>query len=685
MKSASIAPPVHHTVSRNAPSCTMVFVLCASVLSLAGLVIYSFVGVSTVDPEEAAQLLILSLGVLQPEANERYTYMALTVMAPLVIWISVKFFARLGLRETTTSWLTPLLLGAGILVAIPLDVFRAAFLKNALIAAVGIAAIFVIACKFDKTRMRAAATSIFDRVRTQKRETHRTVVISLCGLSVGLTLAWRIFGDASAYAMLDHFDAFFYSVVQSYYGGTCLGDVLPQYGCYGEILAPVLKPFGLSVLTMTAVMALLSGAGLCATMVFAGRLIRSPMILAMAGCWVLITQNRPVWTSIPADPYFQYTPLRTLFPALSLLVVYWWQRRRAPLKAMLIGAFSGLSICWNLDSGAAVAIALFCFIIISGATSSRFSWRSLRTNLTYGALHVLGLLLAIAGFGVWLTIKYGQPPHLADYLAFVRIFYVLGFFMLPMSIPDAWVAAVACVLLVLVRFAIRMETGPYAPRLERAAYLALLAMGLFSYFNGRSHPVVFLYVSWPFVLLLGYLLDSWRPSGAAPQDRVTRGMLTALTVGAFFIAIANVSIGIPRAVAIGIKSWRQILQHEANAVFQPQVDFIRSASSPSAHLSVMAVYQSVLLAEVGQRSALPGPGLVETVRRRDAEMQIQALVDHGPQHLFIGKEAVEGKGSWNSAAPWVFDNMPAIKRAYDVDRWSPDGALLHLVRKPRTD
>lgn len=650
-------------------------------LSAVGLVIYSLVGDSTVTPEAAAQLLVLSLDQLRPEPNERYTYMGLAILAPAAIWASVKLCGRFGALGKSRGWLTPIVAIVGTLIAIPFNPDYPSFLRSGILASVLVTFVVAALCKFDGAKIRATIIPVVDRFNAPQREARRKLVTSLCGASIALTLTWRIFNDASAYAMLDHFDAFFYSVVQIFYGGTCLGDVLPQYGCYGEILAPALRFVGLSVLTTTVIMALLSGVSLCAMMVFARNLIHSPRVLAMAGGWVLIVQNRPLWISIQPDQYFQYTPLRTLFPALSLLIVHSWQRRRTPLKAVLMGAFAGVSICWNLDSGTVVSIALLCFLVFSGATSERFSRRSFGVNLAFGGLYLVGLLAAVAGFGAWLTIKYGQPLHVADYMASLHTFYVLGFFMLPMSFPDAWVVAIACAILVLVRFAIRMESGPYAPRLERAAYLALLAIGLFSYFNGRSHPFVFLYVSWPFVLLLGYLIDSWKPVGTALHDRVMSRILMALTAGALFVAAANISIGIPRAVAIGIKSWRQILQADDNKLFRRQVDFIRTAMGSSDSLSVMAVYQSQLLAQLGLRSAHPGPGLVETIRRHDAELQIAALVDNGPRDLFIGKDAFEGREIWHSAAPWILDSMPTLLRAYDLEGWSADGTLVHLVRK----
>ncbi|WP_454626410.1 hypothetical protein [Bradyrhizobium cenepequi] len=631
--------------------------------------IYSVVGAPPPTSEEISSLLLRSLEVLKPEPNEHYTYILLTLLAPFVIWTSVRLSAGVSLLEKRSGWIGPALIVVAIWLAIPRDPFRASFLDNMRAMPVWLACLVVGAC-------------IVAHLTAGKIRIQRIVATLLCGAAAIVTVSWRIFSGNSEANLTNHFEAFFYSVLQTYYGGTCLGDVLPQYGCYAEMLAPVLHLTGFSVLSTTAVMTVLCCISIWATIVFARDIIRSPLILTMVGFWILIAQNRPLWTmGLLPDQYFQYSPIRTLFPALSFLFVHSWQRQRSYSKATLMGAFSALGICWNLDSGIVVSIALFCFVLLSGATSSRFSRNELQSNLVFCSLYVIGALLTITLFVVWLTFKHGQSLQAIDYLAFVRVFYVLGFYMLPMPFPDPWILAIASALLVLVGTAIRIQIGPYSPRIERAAYLALLGVGLFSYFNGRSHPIVFVLVSWPFVLLLGYLIDSWKPVGGELPDRITRGLLAILVIGALLAAVGNLYAGTPGLVAAVTQNWREIFQVNAPTLVERQGEFIRSVIGTSDTLAVLNRRQGALLAQAGRKASLPGPGLEETIRRRDAELQIAALTKLGPQHLFVGKEALEGNQSWGAAAPWILQSMPTIEQAYQVDKWDPDGTLLHLTRR----
>src|SRR6185437_4333635 len=50
-------------------------------------------------------------------------------------------------------------------------------------------------------------------------------------------------------------------------------------------------------------------------------------------------------------------------------------------------------------------------------------------------------------------------------------------------------------------------TGDRAPRTSLLFLISVLGCGLFSYFQGRSHPMVLLLAWWPALVLLPILLD----------------------------------------------------------------------------------------------------------------------------------------------------------------------------------
>ncbi len=54
-----------------------------------------------------------------------------------------------------------------------------------------------------------------------------------------------------------HYEAVTSSIVRIATGGTCLADVIAQYGCYGEFVSPVLKIFGGNITVITSLFAVL--------------------------------------------------------------------------------------------------------------------------------------------------------------------------------------------------------------------------------------------------------------------------------------------------------------------------------------------------------------------------------------------------------------------------------------------
>ena len=135
--------------------------------------------------------------------------------------------------------------------------------------------------------------------------------------------ATRIFTPATiSYGahITSHYEAVVYSIVDIAGGGTCLADVTPQYGCYGEFVAPIIRIIGPSPLAMTSIFVALQSLAMLAIIVFSAALIRTTALLLTAvGCIVILSSITLMLGS--PDPVFQNNPIRLFFPALSLLCV----------------------------------------------------------------------------------------------------------------------------------------------------------------------------------------------------------------------------------------------------------------------------------------------------------------------------------------------------------------------------
>ena len=149
----------------------------------------------------------------------------------------------------------------------------------------------------------------------------------------------RWFGaDEVNYKFIDlgSFDAVVYSIMRISQGGTCLADVLPQYGCYGEFFRPLWSVFVPSVKAVTGIFFLLYLTAIFGVMRFAARVIQEPAILLLCGI-CLVTISSPY---VFFDPYFQYWPLRTFFPCMTLWLAPAWLSGGNGYKAFALGVLA---------------------------------------------------------------------------------------------------------------------------------------------------------------------------------------------------------------------------------------------------------------------------------------------------------------------------------------------------------
>jgi hypothetical protein len=104
-----------------------------------------------------------------------------------------------------------------------------------------------------------------------------------------------------------------------------------------------------------------------------------------------------------------------------------------------------------------------------------------------------------AYYGVW-----PQFEHLFDYQ---RLFYMTGFNMLPMSLGGTWLLIVLAYLVGIAQSVAALLARQRSVTQTLVFALSVLGLGLFSYYQGRSHNQCLLICSWPALLLLAVYWD----------------------------------------------------------------------------------------------------------------------------------------------------------------------------------
>ena len=356
----------------------------------------------------------------------------------------------------------------------------------------------------------AVSSRIWLRVKPLPAIVGRVLGLACCGV-VGLAC---ISGVANPYTWENfHFSVVFDPVAQASLGRHVLVNCDSQYGLYPDFLSPLFGVIGLSITKFTCVMGILGASSFAAIwLVLDGTVSRTALkwlglLSLLYNCWALFVTNYLTMHPTYFDCYFQYMPLRLCFPA-GLLLLYWaWLKQPRAWLYWFTAFFLSVGVLWNVDSG---AVAWLAWLLALCFRSYQLlpSWL---LRLKAMALHTLAattaLVMVIVAYSVAKYIASGHWPDFAGLFAYQRLFYMRGFNMLPMVLPGTWMLAVRVYLVGLARSLAAIAAGDRSPKPAIIFLISILGCGLFSYFQGRSHPMVLLLAWWPALVLLPLLLD----------------------------------------------------------------------------------------------------------------------------------------------------------------------------------
>jgi hypothetical protein len=465
-------------------------------------------------------------------------------------------------------------------------------------------------------------------------------------------------------------DAVIFSITRISQGGTCLADVVAQYGCYGEFFRPLWTFVTPSVKAVTTVFFLLYLVAVFATTRFSVRIIRRPEMLLF--CGIALVALNSFYAFFDVD--LQYWPLRTLFPCLGLWLAGKWQEGPNVIKAAGMGFFSALAISWNLDSGIPVLLSLAILIALTGCTQAE-SLRAFfsRERFLHLSIYSLGAALTLALAFAYLSLKAGAFIDPGLYIHYQRIFYIAGFLMLPIpSLPHPWGLVVAAILLALAASAVRVLRGRLDERSELLGFAAILAIGVFVYYTGRSHIRVLETVSWLPSILAFCLADRMIEDNTSNTMKNILHLACAGCATVFVIAwIWFYGKGIDDRWAA------QLHQFTYAKPLREDAAFIARETKPDESIAVFAPSQGSLVLTAGRKLDLSGPGITETILWSDANKTMNNLLTRGPEHLFLDPRIRSSELYFSVYS--VFEDR--IRATYVAQDWEPNGRLLHMVRR----
>ena len=224
--------------------------------------------------------------------------------------------------------------------------------------------------------------------------------------------------------------------------------------------------------------------------------------------------------------------------------------------------------------------------------------------------------------------------------------------MMPMPLsPHPWWLVVLVYLFALTFGLKAMWDGSRGPFARLSLFLSILGLGLFTYYQGRSHDFNLANAAWP-AILIGFLF----------ADRLFRAIRARLIPQQLrWVAIPGIYLGTVAALALhgafaalwkfGIPQWRMALASprpwpaclENGKFCDPitgNLEFIRSQVGQDRDCVILAKFQAVYFAETGLRSAIDGPGTTEFFFQSDVAALQKALAEKRVRHVFVDSFAL---------------------------------------------
>ena len=431
---------------------------------------------------------------------------------------------------------------------------------------------------------------------------------------------------------LSHFNAVFHAVVQVHLGKQLLVDLINQYGLYPHFIEPFFRIFGLSVLKYTLLMALLLAAAYAGLYRFLRQSTHNRTI-ANLGFVALVYACYLRGAGTFFDNYYQYHPVRILFPALSIYLVGRYLasgRRQGYLPLFLLGS---TAVLWNLDTG---VVVLLSWVLLLLYTECRNGVPAMARHLLVA---ITVFLLTVGSYAGLQYLVYGHWPDFTSFLVYQRLFYVSGFFMLPMPLWHPWNLIVLVYAVGLLIALADLAGNEVTARSASLFYLAVLGFGLFSYYQGRSHDDCLPLPSYPAVIMITLYADAL--SERLPRIRNLAGRTLLLLLLAPMLFCAASFVNEAPAIASLFATRMTAVSRNASTYLKRNIDCIKGNIVPGEKPFLLTYHSGIISLATGVPYPLRVAGPSEMLLVSDCAKVAQYLASGEARKVFVDKAFLE--------------------------------------------
>lgn len=493
-------------------------------------------------------------------------------------------------------------------------------------------------------------------------------------MSIVLILTMSILSwESSSFSALN-LNPVFYPLSQVIAGKILLVNVTSLYGLFPLFLAPLFKVFGFGLLKFSLIMGII----LCVSYLFLFKFMSKAInnyVLLYSGFLGMIFYSYLTHLSMSPDfYYFQYWPIRLLFPAVFLFMAALYLKKASCHLYLTSFFLCALGVLWNFDSG----IIVFLSWIIVLAYNEFSKDDTAAHKFIKAAGHILNaiifLVTVIFGFYLYTYVSSGSWPDISLFLQYPKLF-LSGYFMIPMlQPPHAWNLIILTYLvgLLLSIASLMYKRVDYTDKLIFA--LSVLGIGLFSYYEGRSHDLTLFGPSYLAFILVAIFADKLY-SSIKSRGATLRGEILVFAFLFYIIISAPFSIIYNAKTYFGyMLNGTRSFQPGGDSVYARNVSFIKNNTARGEGIFIMSPHnEGIYYGETGTYSVVDIPSSTDLFFKREADMIVNFLEKNKDAKVFIDQPL----NFYDLYDPRIKD---VLDRDYSIVSVSTDG-LSFLMKK----
>ena len=570
------------------------------ILSVIVAIIYHLVPVSSPAAEQGMASFVFPASFAHPENQERISYLLILFLFLPLSWILNRSIRSIPPSFKVISWILAFSVVLSIWSAEYFFYFQAIPDSALVLLIAGIILWGLYRINGLKDRL------------PQTYNISRRVYWTLAGIFIFIHFWIRLIPEIDGYWMGDHCEAILFANWQVLSGKTLTIDVFHQYGLYPEFLRLIWKVSGrFTFLKFSATLSLLAAVYHYCLFCFAATTFRQKLlgffIVAGAIQFASFFTSTFTLTQNIYDPYFQYAGVRTFFPGLLLYFVAKLREKSTSGRTVFYTLVLSFAPFWNMDTGLVCLGSWFIYLMTQ------------QKSLVWPVVFCLGSFVAatlvVTGY---LFLKSGQTPDYLSLLRYQTQFYGLGFYMIPMPLVHSWI-----IYGLITAFAAGVYFNKPCPDRGWILCLSVLSAGIFSYYQGRSHPVVFSAIVFPVALLLGLGLDQLPWQNTLPKPFAI--WLCSLTIVASGLGILG-STMVYGSVFRAPKA-RNLFRSQPGKLFPlaDSITFLKSRTSPGQTVWILSNNASVY--HVASQTVSPlRSSLIEMFKRTEVDLLVKNIL-----------------------------------------------------------